>query len=692
RLTVVLEPQAISLADIRVAPGRFSALEDVPPEAIQVLTREEILTLPQVGEDVFRSLKRLPGVAAHDISTRLHVRGGSDREVLVRLDGLDLYEPYHMKDWDGALGILDLNALGAEELSAGGFGAEYGDRMTAVLDMKSRTSVGDPVTTLGLSITNVAGMSRGGFAADRGSWLFSVRRGFMGLVIRLIGEDERLSPQYWDVFGKVRYQPAPGHVVSAHVLHAGDAFGLHELDAVEAVDVETEWKSSYGWVTWESALHDRVSSELAVWAGRLTRHRDGIVEDLGRPGMPVRISVLDDRTFSFGGVREQLSLDLGERAMLKLGLEANRLRAGYTYFERTWNEVLDQDRNPTLQVDSAGADLAPRGTKTAAWATVRARPWDRLTVDVGARYDRVTHSGDEDLSPRVLAALDLDAATTIRGSWGTYHQTHGIHELAVGDGEVEFYPAEETRQIALALERHFTSGITARVEAYSRTIPDQRPGNLNLEQELEIFPEAEGDRVRIDPARGRARGLELSVERDDGGRWSWSAIYVLASAEDEVPELFGADCADGQACADRLWVPRRYDQRHALALSTSYHPGPGWTLSAGWRYHSGWPATAWAYRVEQLESGRAFWVREFGPVRAMRLPAYHRLDLRATRQLRVRDNPLTLFVDLFNVYDRTNLASYGFGGTFIDGDVRMERRDGQTLLPFLPTFGVRYEF
>jgi hypothetical protein len=115
-------------------------------------------------------------------------------------------------------------------------------------------------------------------------------------------------------------------------------------------------------------------------------------------------------------------------------------------------------------------------------------------------------------------------------------------------------------------------------------------------------------------------------------------------------------------------------------------------LSVGWRYHSGWPATGWTYRIEQLESGRGFWVREFGPVRSLRLPAYHRLDVRATREFRLRNNPLTVFVDLFNLYDRTNLAGYEFGGTYIDGTVLMDRRDGQTLLPFLPTFGVRYEF
>jgi outer membrane receptor protein involved in Fe transport len=692
RLSFVLDAKAIPLPQILVMPGTFSILEDVTPGAVQALTREEIQTMPQVGEDVFRSMKRLPGVAAHDISTKLHVRGGTDDEVLVRLDGIELYEPYHMKDWDGALGIVDLNALGGVKLAAGGFGVEYGDKLTGVFDMRSRTTVGDDKTTLGMSISNLTAMNRGGFDGDKGSWLVSARQGFMGIVIRLIGEDERLSPQYSDVFAKVSYQPDRKNLVSAHVLHAGDDFGLHELDEVERVDLDTGWKSSYAWLNWESSLSDRLSSTTVAWTGRLKRSRHGLVEDLGRPGMPERISVVDDRTFTFAGIRQELGIELTERALLKVGTEARRLRMDYDYSGTTWTPILDDERIPVLRVDSSGVDLEREGNQIAAYAAARIRPVEGLTMEVGVRYDRVTHTDDSDVAPRLAAALDLDSATTIRGSWGRYYQSHGIHELEVGDGEIEYYPSERSEQIALGVERRFPGGINARVEFYDRAISDQRPRFLNLEQELEIFPEAEGDRLRIDAGRGRARGMELLVERKSGRRWAWSASYVLSLAEDELPDLYGADCSGGQGCANRLWVPRRFDQRHAVGLHASYSPDPRWAISWGWRYHSGWPVTEWSYDAERLQSGRTFWTRTFGPVRESRLPSYHRLDMRVTRDFTVRGNALHAFVDLFNLYDRTNLAGYYYGGTFENGRVTIERRDGQTLLPLLPTIGFRYEF
>ncbi len=684
----------IPLPEIVVSPGTFSMLEDVSPTAVQVLTREEIQTMPQVGEDVFRSLKRMPGVAAHDISTKLNIRGGSDREVAVRLDGIELYEPYHMKDWDGALGIVDLNALGAVELTAGGFGAEYGDKLTGVLDMKSRTLSGKPRTTLGMSITNVNAMNGGGFAGDRGSWLVSARRGFMGILIRLIGEDKRLSPQYWDVFGKASYQLSGRNLVSVHVLHAGDDFGLHdaETDGLNRVDLDTGWTSSYGWLTWESSLHPKMSSKTVAWVGRLSHHRHGLIADLNRPGMPDRIAAVDDRDFDFMGIRHDLGIELGSRALLKVGAEARRLDASYHYSAVTWTPVLGPDRTPVQQVDSSGVDLAPDGSQLAIHAATRVRPVDPLTMEIGVRYDRVTYTGDDDFSPRAMAALDLDPSTTLRASWGRYHQSQGIQELEVGDGEVSFTPRERSEQVALGLEHRFADGLSARVELYHRSISDQRPRFLNLEQELEIFPEAEGDRLRVDPGRGRARGVEMTVERRSGRRWAWSASYVLSIAEDEVPELFGADCAAGSGCANTLWVPRRYDQRHAVGLNASYTPDPRWNISVAWRYHSGWPATAWSYQVEQLPDGRIFWTRTFGPIRELRLPAYHRMDLRVTRDFTVRRNTLRAYLDFFNLYDRTNLGSYEFGGTYSNGTMIMERRNGQTLLPLLPTIGFRYEF
>jgi hypothetical protein len=326
-VTLRMAPAPVPLPEILVAPGTFGILEDVSPGVMQSLTRDEIQTLPQLGEDVFRSAQRLPGVTSDDISTRLVVRGGSDREMLVRLDGLELHEPYHLLDWEGALGIVDLNALGGVELTAGGFGAEHGDKLTGVFDMTSRTATGDARTTVGLSISNATAMSRGGFGGERGAWLLSARRGFVDLIMDLVGESDRLSPEYYDVFGKVEYQVATHHVVRAHVLRAADVFVLSDapFQGADTLDFASGWVSSYGWVTWDATPGSSVRARSVAWLGRLTRERAGFLTDLN--DTPFRVAVDDRRRFDFGGLRHDLSVGIGTDALLKLGAEVQRARA-----------------------------------------------------------------------------------------------------------------------------------------------------------------------------------------------------------------------------------------------------------------------------------------------------------------------------------------------------------------------------
>ena len=152
-VTIHLQRAAIPLPEILIEPGRFGFLEKAPTGTARIRTRKEVQTLPQLGEDAFRAMKDLPGVASGDISTRLHIRGGEDREILVRLDGMELYEPYHVMDWEGALGIVDINVLEGMELMSGGSGVQYGGTLTGVLDMNTRQPSGEAKTTLGVSIS-----------------------------------------------------------------------------------------------------------------------------------------------------------------------------------------------------------------------------------------------------------------------------------------------------------------------------------------------------------------------------------------------------------------------------------------------------------------------------------------------------------------------------------------------------------
>ncbi|NJD19448.1 MAG: TonB-dependent receptor [Gemmatimonadetes bacterium] len=698
-VAVRLRRSAVPLPEIVVAPGTFGMLESTPPVSVRTITREEIEAMPQVGEDVFRSLTRLPGVTAHDISTRLSVRGSLDREVMVRLDGLELYEPYHLKDFDGALGIMDLTALAGVELKAGGFGVEYGDRAAGVLDMKSRTGVGPALTTAGLNISHLALQSQGGFAGDRGSWLVSGRGGSLGLLMKMVNADDRISPQFYDVFGKVSYQPSPSQLLSVHLLHAGDRLhldlgkwdGLTVTGEIEQGRIRTDWGNSYLWATWD-VKRGMLESRTLLSAARLTRFREGYQDDLGSIGTPEQIAVRDDRSFLSRGLRQEVELELASDVLLRAGVEAIRTTASYDYHADTRTPYVTGDGLARLHADTMDVSLDPGGWRTSGFLAVRARAGERVTAERGGRDDRVSQTDEALLSPRAQASLGLGAGLTLQVSAGRYHQSQGIGELQVGDGQTLYAPAERSDLFAIGLQRRFGSSVGLRLEAYARRISDQQPRFVGLEQDLAVFPEQQGDRARVDPGRGRARGWELIAEGSRGTRWSWSASYALAQAKDEIPQA--GSCSEGPTCLEDPWVPRPRDQRHTVNVQAVLRPGSAWELAASWIYHSGWPFTEWSYAVTPLANGSLFWGRTFGPLNGGRLPAYHRLDLRVTRAFRMPRGTMEAYLDLFNVYDRRNKASVQYAGRLDVGNrVTMVRTDGgEEMLPFLPMFGLRWRF
>ncbi|MBM3844637.1 MAG: hypothetical protein FJ397_15480, partial [Verrucomicrobia bacterium] len=102
---------AVRLAEVVVTPSRFGVAEQAAGSAA-AMTGRQLETLPQVGQDLYRSIARLPGLAADDISAQFWVRGAPQSEVRGRLDGLDLIEPFHLKDVGGALSIVDPAVIG----------------------------------------------------------------------------------------------------------------------------------------------------------------------------------------------------------------------------------------------------------------------------------------------------------------------------------------------------------------------------------------------------------------------------------------------------------------------------------------------------------------------------------------------------------------------------------------------------
>jgi hypothetical protein len=684
---VRLTRRVIPLSAIIVSPGTFGLLDEASDFALQTLTREQIETIPQVGEDVFRSLRRLPGLASGDISTRLYLRGGLDREVLMLLDGMELYEPYHLKDFEGALGIIDINAVGGIDLHTGGFPVDYGNRMAGVFDMQTRSPPEEGTrTSLGLSITNASLLSQGTFGNGRGNWLLSARRGYMDIAFKLTDVDDDLKPRYYDALGKVEYQLGSRHLFSLHVLQAGDNLTLDPEvfgDDESTGELITEWGNTYGWLTWKAFISPRVRTRTILSGGRISRSRTGFSSEPGRVEGPEMADVSDKAEARFGGIKHEWTVDFSDNLVFRAGGSVERLFGEYDYRNWTRTLVATPSGDLTGVVDTTRVDLEPTGTAYGAFGAVRFKPAPWGTAEVGLRYDRRTYTDDSDISPRIHALIDLGERTTLRAGWGQYHQSQGIYELEAADGETSFTPSERTTQVALGVEHKPKEDVTLRAELYHRDVDRPRRFYWNRWREIQPFPEIDGDRYRIDPTDGRARGMELLAFKANG-RWSWSASYALSAAEDRI---------QGE------WVRRFWDQTHALALTLGWRPNERWTVTGAWQARSGWPYTPQIIEFDTLtvfrDDGSQWplrWKEDFGPMNSIRLPTYHRLDLRVTRRFDVGKGFLDVYLDLFNAYDQQNLRSFDWGVRDINGALVYVRYPDEELLPILPSLGLRWEF
>jgi hypothetical protein len=296
-------------------------------------------------------------------------------------------------------------------------------------------------------------------------------------------------------------------------------------------------------------------------------------------------------------------------------------------------------------------------------------------VETGVRLDEQSHTHQRRVDPRLNAAYSIGARTTLRAAWGRYSQAQEIFQLQVQDGETAFHDAEVAEHRVIGVEHVPWPGMRLRVEGYQRKLSDMRPRYRSLSNDLEVFPEARLDRVRLDPERGEARGVELFAQRASD-RVDWSASYGLAKVEDRIG---GRD------------LPRPIDQRHTVYTDLGFRPNRKWRLGAAWQYHSGWPVTEIAFRDSVLADGSTAIVSTAGPLYGDRLPSYHRLDARATRYFDVRHGRLAVFLDVFNLYDHENVNGYEYNLRRSNGTLITERVP-LTMLPLLPSIGASWEF
>ena len=628
------------------------------------LSQEQLKDLPQLADEALRAVQRLPGSATNGFSSVGPVRGGLPGEMAIILDGLRLYEPFHLKNFMSPVSLLDSRLIEGIEFHSGGFPVIYGDRMSAIIDARSIRPGRPRYFEVGLDLFHFSALGSTAFANERGQALLSYRRSNLG-ELEQFSEKDYGEPDYEDAFGRFDYALGERTDAALEFLVSRDEITAKQASATQ--QVTAGYRNAYVWGTLEHAWSEAADSRVIVSYTDLNNRRRGRIDE------PLRTAVVtDDRSFRVIGLRWDNSF---ESATLqhRVGVEGRRLWGRYDYAsDIDWSQGAPFVGSPAMH-SRRRLTPEPEGYETLAYWDVRADFDDRWTFQGGMRVDTQTYDGSgdgEQWSPRFGVLYALSAGSRLRASWGRFYQSQGINELQVEDGIDRFHPAEFADHFIVGFDHAFESGFDLRVEAYRKRYRRLSPRFENMFDPLVLFPEAEYDRVMIDPSSARAYGIETLLRLKQWGSWSGWLGYTWSQVQDRI---------DGRD------VPRGWDQRHAINLAVVWSKGP-WTVSVANSYHSGWPTTALAFdqsatpRVATGERNRA------------RLSAFNSLDFRITRVFALSHGVLDVFVEATNATARSNICCIEYESvTDASGGVTY-RSNTDTWLPIIPSAGFLWRY
>ncbi len=631
-----------------------------------VFNAGDLEMLPDIGEDPLRAVSRLPGVARQDFSSRVHLRGGTDEETLVRFDDLRLYDPFHFKDFYAIFSAIDPGIVSDIRVYTGGFPVTFGDRSSGVVEVSPRLPGRQPHGQAEFSLFTTGVSLNGSYNEGAGDWAVAARRSnldlFFDLASQSLGE-----PDYHDLFAHAGHRINDKFAISANVLTFVDQIKATDTDQEETA--RAEYKDAYYWLRLDFGALDDFGGRMLVARTELGSERIGTTD---LPGITAG-SLSDERDFKINSIQADAWWRPGTRSVLQAGAEWRQLSGQYRYTDDAAFELLFLTPGaPTLATRASSALLRPSGHQAGAYVNWRFEPTNTLTTDLGLRWDRETlAAGDgSQISPRAVLMWRPRMDTRLRLSWGRYFQAQGINELRVSDGARLFSPAQQATHKVASIEHDFTPALTLRLEAYRKDYKNVLPRYELLMNTLVVLPELRPDRIRIAPDSAEAEGAEISLNYGAGAFNGWLS-FSSSKVHDRV---------DGQN------LRRRWDQRNYASGGLSWR-GASWEASVAGTWHTGWRTTAL-----QLETLDPFPLITVGQRNALRLSDFASIDMRIARRFDLGTaGELTAFVELNNLLKRGNqcCVDYQIETEF---DPAIFDVEVQHSLPLIPSAGFTWKF
>ena len=650
---------------ITVTAGPFDTVEPAAPQE-HALESADLKNLSGMFSDALRSVQSLPGVAAaDDYYASFAVRGAGIDNIGFYLDGVLMRDPFHelqqITDL-GSLSILNGDIVDSVTLLPGAFPARYGDPSAAVLTVQTREPGRDAVSArmnadlMGVSLTLEGPLGR----RKKASWLVALRKSYFEYLLNRLGT-QGLSLGFYDVEGKLTWDPAPRHRLSLLVIdgpmNVGGAYNRGQTilygDTREDV-VQAAWQ------------YTPSAAALLRTAFNYTHQTDRT--DLNHIALLGRSEA---REFAS---RHDTSISLGPHDTLEAGAEARETRQDYGSYYR-WDVVNWQ---PSQTLAPVGRFLA-RDWRSGAYLQ---NAWNafggRLLLNAGGRFDRLSFTGQDVWSPRAGASLRITPATRIAAAWGQYSQLPTLPQL-LSEFRNPALLAQRSTHATLGFDRRIGERVRFKAELYDRE-DRQAPYSVETEWRL-VNGVAAGPvygPVLANSVRGYSRGVEVSLQRVSANRLSGWLSYGYGHARYH-------DAASG------LSFDGDYDQRHTVSMFASYRVTRTVNLSSKFHYESNFPVVGFFQgHLGQDDASDPEIVRLSSQRNQLRVPAYSRLDFRLNKVHNYKRSRIALFAEIDNLLDHRNWRFFGIGQyDFSTGQAWLIR---DKMLPILPFAGVTVEF
>lgn len=669
-VTLTIDLQADTTLDVRLVDSA-SVLETVIIEADKVeealarsqmglnkLEMEQARQLPAIfGEvDVLKILQFLPGIKVGVEGTAgFFVRGGSNDQNAVLLDGALLYNPVHL---GGLFGVFNPDVIEGLDVYKGSFPARFGGRLSSVLDVRGRAPQTDR-----FHLSGGLGLISSRLTADiplhkkQGGLLLGARRTYLDVFTRSLNAANEGDPNYarlpnyafTDLNARYDRQLNATDRLSATAFYCNDNIAFRD----DVFNFDFGWSNSAAVAKWE-----RLSANGRLWAAQagFTQYDYRIRTQLGAFKGDLRSRVRDfNATFRH------------ERPWAS----KRRLQTGATFiFHQFQPNLLD------ARGDSEDLRFQYRQTLTgsqgAVWLGDVWKPTSRWTVETGLRLSGWAgqNSVYGGMEPRASANYRAAEWLSVKGGYSrTWQYQHLASSSSLSLPTDIWYPSTDNLRpqradlvSAGAVWGWKELGLITTAEAYYKWMRDV----VELAPAAFIFVNPDLDRDLVQ-GKGTSRGVELQIEKPKGKTSGWVS-YTLSWTD----RLF--DGREGAALLNAgKTFPFRYDRRHDLSVVLVQQLWPRLSVSAAFVYRTG--------EAVSVPTGRALMrdldginrigvitdpttgetgvdlgqtVAIFEARNNFRMPDYHRLDFSATWKFRPKRGESELVFSVYNAYNRAN--------------------------------------